>query len=60
MPQLAPDWRTAIDAFEADPLVARIFDAELIRNLVMTKRQELDRMADIARDQHWKIYLEAV
>ncbi|NCQ23082.1 MAG: glutamine synthetase [Rhodobacteraceae bacterium CG17_big_fil_post_rev_8_21_14_2_50_63_15] len=60
MPQLAPDWRSAIDLFERDPLIARIFDAELIRNLVMTKRQELDRMADIARDQHWKIYLEAV
>ncbi|SEL00385.1 glutamate--putrescine ligase [Roseovarius azorensis] len=60
MPQLAPDWRSAIDLFEKDPLIARIFDAELIRNLVMTKRQELDRMSDIPRDQHWKTYLETV
>lgn len=60
LPQLASDWRSAIDIFERDPMIARIFDAELIRNLVMTKRQELDRMSDISRDQHWKTYLETV
>lgn len=60
LPQLAPDWQSAIDIFESDPMIARIFDAELIRNLVMTKRQELARMAEIPEEHHWKTYLDTV
>jgi glutamine synthetase len=60
MPQLAPDWKTAIDWFETDPLIAQIFPAGLIRNLVMTKRQELRRMRDIPVTEHWKTYLDPV
>lgn len=60
LPQLAPDWATAIDRFESDPMVAKIFSPMLIRNLVMTKRQELRLMSEIPEEEHWKTYLETV
>ena len=60
MPHLAADWAGAIAAFEADPLMARIFGPGLIRNLVMTKRQELRLMQAIPETEHWKTYLETV
>lgn len=60
VPQLAPDWDTAIDLFEKDAGMARIFPGALIRNLVMTKRQEARAMAGIAPEDHWKTYIESV
>ncbi len=60
LPQLAADWGGAIDCFEHDPLIARIFPADLVRNLVMTKRQEYAHMSRIAAEDHWKTYLETV
>lgn len=60
LPQLAADWDSAITAFEADPIMARIFPEDLIRNLVMTKRQETARFADLNPDSHWLSYLESV
>jgi len=60
LPQLAGNWGAAIDAFEADPLIARIFSAELIANLVMTKRQEHARIDEMEAHDHWKVYLETV
>jgi glutamine synthetase len=60
LPQLATDWGSAIDRFETDPLIARLFPADLVRNLVMTKRQEHAQMSSIAASDHWKTYLETV
>lgn len=60
LPQLAPDWENAIDRFENDPLISAIFPDELVRNLVLTKRQELRLMADIPESAHWKTYINAV
>ncbi|NVO55718.1 glutamine synthetase [Rhodobacteraceae bacterium B1Z28] len=60
LPQLAGDWASAVDAFESDPTVARLFPADLIRYMIMTKRQEITRFADRPEDQHWLSYLEAV
>ncbi|MEQ9259329.1 MAG: glutamine synthetase family protein [Roseovarius sp.] len=60
LPQLAEDWLTAIDVFEADTGMARIFPAGLIRNLVMTKRQEARVIAELPESEHWKTYLETV
>jgi glutamine synthetase len=60
MPRLATDWETAINWFESDPLISRVFTAGMIRNLVMTKRQELRLMHDIPETEHWKTYLETV
>ncbi|UXX84054.1 glutamine synthetase family protein [Roseovarius pelagicus] len=60
LPQLAEDWRTAVDLFESDPLIARIFEPKMVRNLVLTKRQEIEIMFELPEDQHWKTYLEKV
>ena len=60
LPQLAPDWAAAIHAFGSSPLIARILPAQLITNLCMTKRQELERFADRPADSHWLSYLESV
>ncbi len=57
LPQLAPDWASAINLFEANPAIAAIFPKELIRNLVLTKRQELRLMSEIDEADHWKTYL---
>ncbi|MGI3166161.1 glutamine synthetase family protein [Pseudooceanicola sp. 200-1SW] len=60
LPGLMPDWETALDRFETDPLMARIFTPELIRNFAMTKRQEIRRLAEIPPEEHWLVYLETV
>jgi len=60
LPRLAPDWETAIETFETDPLIGRIFPAGLIRNMGLTKRQELRLMRAIPEDEHWKTYLGTV
>lgn len=60
LPQLASNWATAIDRFETDPLIARIFAPMLIRNLCMTKRQELAHFKHRPPETHWLSYLETV
>ncbi|WP_294623110.1 glutamine synthetase family protein [uncultured Roseovarius sp.] len=60
LPQLATDWGTAIDRFEASQLMPRIFPENLIRNLVMTKRQELRLLATRPEDTYWRVYLDSV
>ncbi len=60
LPQLAQNWEEAISVFENDPMIARIFPAQLIRNLILTKRQELKFLAERDPDAHWLSYLEAV
>lgn len=60
LPQLARDWESAIDLFEGDPLIKRIFPAGLIANMVLTKRQELRLMSGVPEAAQWKTYLGAV
>ena len=60
LPQIPTDWATANDLFEKDPQVARIFDAELIRNLVLTKRQEHHYMQELSPQEQVEIYLDTV
>jgi len=60
LPQLAGDWSGAIDAFAADPFIARVLPQDLIRNLCYTKRQEMQKIADVAPEEQWKTYLETV
>ena len=60
LPQLAPDWISAIDRFESDPFIARCLPKMLIQNLVMTKRQEAAKLAEMPPKDHWKLYLERV
>lgn len=60
LPQLAEDWESAVLLFGTSPEVARIFPQDLIRNLVLTKQQEVREMAARPRETHWKTYLETV
>ncbi len=60
LPQMPAKWGGAIDAFESDPMIARIFPAELIRNLVATKRQEKHYFAELTPDQQIELYLDTV
>jgi len=60
LPQIPADWQTAIDAFETDPYVARIFAPEMIRNLVLTKRQERHYMQELTPEEQVIIYLDTV
>ena len=41
-------------------MVARIFPKELIRNLVMTKRQEVLYMNELSPEERVEIYLDTV
>ncbi|WP_390910545.1 glutamine synthetase family protein [Pseudosulfitobacter sp. SM2401] len=60
LPSLAGDWTSAVDAFEADPLMARIFDPLLIDCMCRTKRQEIAKFATIPEHLHWQAWLERV
>ena len=60
LPQLPASWGAAIDAFATSPLIARIFPEELVRNLLMTKRQELRYMAELSPDEIIELYLDTV
>ena len=53
-------WSTAIDAFEKSPAIRRIFHEDLMRNLVLTKRQEVFYMADVTPQEQVEIYLDTV
>ena len=60
LPQLPASWAEAIDRFETDERIARIFPAELIRNLVATKRQELQGFAELSPEEQIDLYLDTV
>jgi glutamine synthetase len=60
LPQIPGDWKTAIDLFETSPEVARIFAPEMVRNLVLTKRQELHYMQELTPQEQVEIYLDTV
>jgi len=60
LPHLCDSWAEAVDLFERDPLIARILPELLIRNMAMTKRQEIARFAERDPETHWRVYLEAV
>ncbi len=60
LPRIPTTWGDAIDAFENSTEVPRIFSAELIRNLVLTKRQELFYMAELSPNEQVEIYLDTV
>lgn len=60
LPQVPTDWAQAIEIFEKSPIMPRIFSAELIRNLTLTKRQELHYMAELSPREQVEIYLDTV
>lgn len=60
LPRVPDNWKDAIDAFENSPQVARIFSPEMIRNMTLTKRQELHYMAELTPEEQVEIYLDTV
>ncbi|WP_282127308.1 glutamine synthetase family protein [Roseobacter litoralis] len=60
LPQIPGDWESAINQFETDEQVARIFAPDLIRNFVLTKRQEMKYMAELSPQEQVTIYLDTV
>lgn len=58
--QIPSNWKSAIDLFETDAQIARIFTSDLIGNLVLTKRQELEFMAELSAQEQVEIYLDSV
>ena len=60
LPQIPTTWIDAIEAFERSTILERFLPKELIRNYVLTKRQELHYMADLNREEQVEIYLDTV
>ncbi len=60
LPLLPDTWEEAIDVFEKSEIMQRIFPAELIRNLVMTKRQELRYIDELTPEEKVELYLDTV
>lgn len=60
LPQLAEDWATAIDLFEADTTLARLFPPLLIDMLTRTKRQEHRKFAQLSEADIRTVLLDRV
>ncbi|SPH17086.1 Gamma-glutamylputrescine synthetase PuuA [Defluviimonas aquaemixtae] len=60
LPLLPDNWGEAIDTFEKSEAMHRIFPDGLIRNLVMTKRQEMHYMEELTPEEKTEIYLDTV
>ena len=60
LPLIHTNWADAIDAFEKSTIMPEILPAELIRNLVMTKRQELHYISELTPTEQIEIYLDTV
>jgi glutamine synthetase len=60
LPQIPDEWSKAIDLFEASDIVARILPRDLIRNFVLTKRQELQYFEELSETERVDLYLDTV
>lgn len=60
LPRIPTEWGDAIDAFEHSGLMKRIFPEMLIRNMVLTKRQEKLYMNELTQPEQTEIYLDTV
>ncbi|WP_264210140.1 glutamine synthetase family protein [Leisingera thetidis] len=60
LPQVPNTWQSAIDAFEGSEIIPHFFSAEMIRNMVLTKRQELRYMEELTPEERVEIYLDTV
>ena len=59
-PALAASWPDAVERFAESPIMKRIFPAELIEQLVLTKWQELRRLAEMDEAEIRLLYLDRV
>ena len=60
LPQVPSTWADAIDAFEQSPLARRIFDDQLVDNLIRTKRQEMRHFQELSPEEQTDLYLDTV
>ena len=60
LPTIPTTWAEAVDAFEASKAMARIFSPEMIRNMVLTKRQEIHYLAELNPEEQVELYLDTV
>ena len=58
--QLPTRWDDAIAAFESDALTPRLLPKQLIRNYVMTKKQEAQYYAELSPAERIDLYLDTV
>jgi len=60
LPQLPATWADAIEAFDQSTLARRIFDPQLVENLLRTKRQEMKYFAELSPEEQLDLYLDTV
>ncbi|MFN3722888.1 MAG: glutamine synthetase family protein [Paracoccaceae bacterium] len=60
LPQIPATWESAIDAFENSDILSRFLPKELIRNFVLTKRQEMHYIAELTPEERVELYLDTV
>jgi glutamine synthetase len=60
LPRVPETWADAIARFEGSAEVARILPAELVRNYVLTKRQEHHYMSQLSPEERVELYLDTV
>jgi glutamine synthetase len=58
--QIPETWDGALVACENSTHLPKIFNAELIRNYVLTKRQEIHYMAELSPEEQVELYLDTV
>ena len=58
--QIPGTWDAAIDLFEKSETIARILPGELIRNYVLTKRQEHSELDGMSEAERTDLYLDSV
>ena len=60
LPQIPGAWDAALAKFENSDAIARIFSDSLIRNMVLTKRQEQSFVSELDDDARIALYLDTV
>ena len=58
--QLPSTWADAIAAFDRGPLSRRIFNTQLVDNLLRTKRQEMNHFKELTPEEQLDLYLDTV
>ena len=60
LPQLPATWADAITAFDDSAFARRVFDPQLVDNMLRTKRQEMKQFADLSPEEQLDLYLDTV
>jgi glutamine synthetase len=60
LPQVPGSWAEAIDAFAQSPIAKRVFDPQLVDNLIRTKRQEMHNFKELTPEEQLDLYLDTV